>query len=51
MRRLRIVDASILPHSVTANLSASIMMVAEKIADRIQGKAPLPPSQAGFYRS
>ncbi|MGK0149647.1 choline dehydrogenase [Pseudomonas putida] len=51
LRRLRIVDASILPHSVTANLSASIMMIAEKIADRIQGKVPLAPSTARFYRT
>lgn len=51
MRRLRIVDASILPHSVTANLSASIMMIAEKIADRIRGKQPLAPSTASFYRT
>lgn len=50
-RRLRIVDASILPHSVTANLSASIMMMAEKIADRIRGKAPLAPSTASFYKA
>ncbi|MCP2072737.1 UNVERIFIED_ORG: choline dehydrogenase [Pseudomonas lini] len=51
VQRLRVVDASILPHSVTANLSASIMMMAEKIADRILGKSPLPPSTADFYRS
>jgi len=50
-RHLRIVDASIIPHSVTANLSAPIMMMAEKIADRIRGQQPLPPSTAEFFRS
>ncbi len=50
-RRLRIVDASIMPRVVTANLTASIMMMAEKISDRILGKAPLPPSTASYYRT
>lgn len=50
-RRLRVVDASIMPHVVTANLTASIMMMAEKITDRILGKTPLPPSTASFYRT
>jgi choline dehydrogenase len=40
-----------MPRVVTANLSASIMMMAEKISDRIAGKTPLPPSTASFYRS
>ncbi|MGR9459412.1 choline dehydrogenase (plasmid) [Rhizobium leguminosarum] len=49
VRRMRIVDASIMPRCVTANLSASIMMMAEKISDRILGKASLPASQASYY--
>ncbi|RXF63976.1 choline dehydrogenase [Pseudomonas syringae] len=51
VQKLRVVDASIMPRVVTANLSASIMMMAEKISDRIAGKTPLPPSTASFYRS
>jgi choline dehydrogenase len=49
--RLRIVDASIMPRIVTANLSATVMMMAEKISDRIRGRASLLPSAAMFHRS
>jgi len=50
LRRLRIVDASIMPKTVTGNLNAPVMMMAEKISDRIRGRNPLPPSRAGYYR-
>ena len=39
---LRIVDGSILPFIPTANVNGPIIMVAEKIADRIRGRKPLP---------
>jgi choline dehydrogenase len=51
VKNIRIVDASIMPRIVTANLAASIMMMAEKLSDRIRGKQMLPPSTAKFYRS
>jgi choline dehydrogenase len=38
---LRIVDGSILPYIPTANGNAPIIMVAEKIADRIRSRQPL----------
>jgi choline dehydrogenase len=47
--RLRVVDASIMPRIVTANLAASVIMMAEKISDRIRGRPPLPPSDASFF--
>jgi choline dehydrogenase len=38
---LRVVDGSIMPRTVTANISAAIYMLAEKIADAIRGRPAL----------
>ncbi len=41
---LRVVDSSIFPTIPNSNLNASTIMVAERAADLIRGKTPLPPS-------
>ena len=46
---LRVVDASLFPQIPTGNLNAPTLMLAEKIADRIRGRDPLPPSDAPYY--
>jgi len=46
---LRIVDSSIFPTILNGNLNAGTIMVGEKAADIIKGKAPLPPSNAKAY--
>jgi choline dehydrogenase len=51
IRQLRIVDASIMPRVTTGNLNAPILMMAEKISDRIRGVAPLARSDAPYYRA
>jgi choline dehydrogenase len=47
---LRVVDASVMPYVTNGNIYAPVMMIAEKSADLILGRAPLPPSNVPFYR-
>mgnify|MGYP000299937209 FL=1 len=47
---LRVVDASVMPIITNGNIYAPVMMIAERAADLIRGRTPLPPSDAPVYR-
>lgn len=48
---LYVADASVFPSITNGNIYAPTMMVAEKAADLIRRRQPLPPNDAPFYRA
>jgi choline dehydrogenase len=47
---LRVVDASVFPYLTNGNIYAPVMMTAEKSADLVLGRTPLPAEPVEFYR-
>jgi choline dehydrogenase len=46
LQNLRVIDASIMPRMISANLNASTMMIADKASDMIRGRQALPEAVA-----
>ena len=45
LQGLRVIDASVMPRMISANLNASTMMIADRASDLIRGKQPMEPAR------
>ena len=46
VERLRVADSSLFPRITNGNINAPSIMLGEKMADHVLGRAPLPPDNA-----
>jgi choline dehydrogenase len=46
---LRVIDSSIMPSITTGNLNSPTIMLAEKMADAVRGRSPLPAQPSPYY--
>ncbi len=44
-----VVLVAAMPSIISGNLHAAVLMMAEKVADAMRGRPPLPPSRAPVY--
>jgi choline dehydrogenase len=49
LQGLRVIDASVMPRMISANLNASTLMIADKASDFIRGKAALEAVKLAAY--
>ena len=49
LEHLRVVDASVFPTLPNGNINAPVIMVAEKISDRILGRPALPEAEVPLH--
>ena len=49
MEHVRVVDSSVMPLITNGNLNAPTIMLAEKMADHIRGRTPLPAADVPVY--
>ena len=48
VKKLRVIDASVMPKIISANLNAPVQMIAARAADKILGKSQMTPINAPF---
>ncbi len=48
---IHVADASVMPFVTNGNIYAPVVILAEKAADLLSGKAPLAPQHTAFYQA